>query len=98
QTGKGPLAKPPLNNIKILNVQGRRQVRFRICFESHNPVDYDVYVMLFDEEKRISSELIKVKYKKERMYIDKSIKLKENVIYFKVAINFKEKIKNWKVK
>lgn len=98
QTGKGPLANPPLSDLETLNVQGRKQVRFRICFESPNPVDYDVYIMLFDEEKRISSELIKINYKKERMYIDKSIKLKENTKYLKIAISFKERTEDWKVK
>lgn len=98
QTGGGPLAQPPINDLEILNINKRSQVRFRVCLEAFKPLDYHVYIMTFDDKKRIKSELLKVKYTKERMYIDKSIKLTKDAKYLKIAINFKAKEKYWNVK
>lgn len=97
QSGTGPLTKPPESDHSILEVQGRKKARFRVCIESVTPIDYDVYIMLFDDKKRISSEVFKVKYTKERMYIDRSIEVSKDTKYLKIAVNFKEKKLNWEI-
>lgn len=91
QTADSAFKSPPLLNRELLNVQGKKKLYVRFCLESELETDYDLYIMFYDETSRISSDVVKKKYKNKRIYIEKNILIPPHSKHVKFALNFKPK-------